>query len=438
LNILGLSGAAGTMTIAGTTLEFSGSAPVINDSETGSAQTIISAPIDLGANLTIQGSSSRPLNLSGLISDSGSLTISNASAAVTISGASNTYSGGTTVTLGGLLTSATGAVGSGAISLGGNSKWTIETVAQSYSNNITVTSTGTTIDGQNTATLSGTVSLGGQLILRDANNAGTARSISGLISGTGSIVKNDAGSSTAYWVLSNNNTYSGATSVNQGELAVTGTTSGQGSYAVGSLSGVSGTLSGNGTIGLAAGKTVTIGNSSSQQAYLAPTDATGSSTTIGTLTFNWASANAANAVNIGTASNIGELFLNIGSAGSSGEIVVGSSAVAGAFNINGNTSTLALSGTFDGSNYVVANYFGTLTGFFGTLVVNGTQQASDTSFTSNGYSYNVEYGVADADGGSDIELLAAPEPSVTLLLGVGLLGFGLLRWIRRRESSVKI
>jgi autotransporter-associated beta strand protein len=430
------------MTISGNQLQFSGTTPVINDNQTGSAQVLISANVDLGGNLIVQGTGSRTLSFSGILSD-GSLTISNSTGNVALANGSNSYTGGTTVTAGGLLTSAAGALSSGAISLGGNSKWTMQTVAQSYSNNITVTSSGTTIDGQNTDALSGTIALGGSLTLRIGNNAGTYRTISGLISGAGSITKNDLGASNAYWVLSNNNTYAGTTTVSQGELAVTGTTSGQGSYTVGGASGISGTLSGNGTIGLALGKTVTVGTSATGTAILAPTDSTGSNTTIGTLTFNWAGTSGTNAVNIGTATSLGELFLNIGAGGSSSEIVVGSnSGPTGSFNI-GAASTLSLNGltgAFDGSNYIIANYFGTEGGTFGTLIVNGTTQASPTSFVASGYSYTVTYGVTDANGGSDIELLATavPEPSVALLLGAGLLGFGLLRSVRRRESSVDI
>jgi hypothetical protein len=50
------------------------------------------------------------------------------------------------------------------------------------------------------------------------------------------------------------------------------------------------------------------------------------------------------------------------------------------------------------------------TGTFATLTLNGTTQASATSFTANGYNYAVDYNVPDGSA-FDIDLVAVPEPS---------------------------
>ncbi|HEY8966805.1 MAG TPA: autotransporter-associated beta strand repeat-containing protein [Candidatus Methylacidiphilales bacterium] len=437
LNILTFGGSAGTEVLAGTQLQFVANAslnPVIN--QNGTATVTVSAPIDMANDLTLQGAGTGGMLFSGVVSGNSQLIINETGNANVTLSASNTYSGGTTLTKGSLITQATGALGTGTVSLA--SKWTINTNAQTFSNAVSLAGAAT-IDGQSAATLSGNIALGSSaLTLRSSNATGTVRTVSGVISGAGSVTKND--NLGAYWILSGNNTYTGTTTANQGKLAVTGTTSGQGNYVVGSTSATtSATLAGNGTIGLAAGKTVTVVGSTSaaSAAFLAPSDATGADATVGTLAFVWAGANAANQLTIGNGSNQGVFAVDVAGSGSSDRLVLGSTAVTATLNLGSASDTLALNslaGAFDGSTYTILNYFGTLTGTFDTLTLNGVTQSSATSFTANGTTYNVVYGVVDPLGGYDIQLQAVPEPGTLWLLAAA----GLV-WIaaRRRLGSDK-
>ena len=433
LNILALNSSAGAavgdnQTIAASSssdyLEFvanGGTNPTLNINNTGNF--VISANIDLAANLTIGGTTSSAtttLYLNGAIDDSGSLTVANNNYTV-ILGSTNTYSGGT-IFNGALISSyAAGAMGSGPITMtGSGGKWTITSVNQSYTNNITLNAA--TIEGDTTDTLSGSITDSGTLTLRQTATGSTVvGTISNTISGAGNLVKNDQGSPNG-WVLSGNNTYTGTTTVNAGKLSITGTTSGQGNYSVTGNTGSAlyGILGGNGTIGLAAGKNVTVNGATSELAQLAPTDSTGANSTIGNLTVNWASTNAGNAVTLGALSTY---LVDVVGSSSSDELTVGTSSITGSFTLtSGVTLSLnTLTGAFDGSTYTIAHYFGTLTGTFTTLVLNGVTQGSASAFNApySNQTYDVVYGVADS-GGYDIQLQAAPEPSTLAILTLGL------------------
>ena len=428
LNILGLSGTSGTGTIAatsGNSLRFVSNGvttPTINLSGNGSYT--ISAPVEFLNNMTVTGATGTTggMNFTGVVSGAGKLSFNNlGSGALTLSN-SNSYSGGTEILKGSFITRATGAIGSGSFSIGGNGKWTINNVSQSYSNAITVASTGGTIDTQTTASLSGDVALGGSLTLR-SSTSGAVGTMSGILSGTGSITKND---NTGSWILSKNNSYTGTTTVGGGTLVISGSTSGQGNYTVNGTSTGSGILSGNGTIGLASAKTLTVSAATGYVATLGPSDATGTLASVGTMVVNWASTNGSNKLTLGANSIFAA---DIGTLGNSDRLVVGSNSVTGAFDLSSASDTLslnAITGGFDGSSYIIANYFGVLSGTFDTLSVNGVTQASNTSFSINGYNYAVSYNVANVNGGYDI-VVAVPEPSTVFLLSGGLLAVALLR-----------
>ena len=150
--------------------------------------------------LVINSSSNQTLD--GIISGTGSLTKAGAGA-LTLSNA-NTYSGTTTVSAGTL--NMTGTL----------SDSTAVTVNSGATYIVNTSDTIASLAGAGNAVLNANLTFGN----------GVDTTVSGIISGTGSLIKQ--GNSTV--TLSNANTYSGTTTINVGSLAITGTL-GNGSYA---------------------------------------------------------------------------------------------------------------------------------------------------------------------------------------------------------------
>jgi autotransporter-associated beta strand protein len=449
LNILSFgtgSGTSGADTVAISTdeLQFEANAsvnPVINLNDTYNES--ISAPVDMEANLTIQGSSAGIFTLSGALTGPSAYTLTkSASNQVDITHASNMYTGGTSITAGILLVSANNALGSGTISIGGSAGPKLQLYGSgsnsyTYDNDLVVTGGNAAIEADYNSTISGpgtvasSIASGDTLTLQN-NSSGAVGTITNAIGGAGALVRGN--SQAGSWVLSGNNTYTGTTTVSAGLLAITGITSGQGSYSVGGAAATAGILTGSGTIGLAAGKSLTVAGyagSSAGNAILEPTSNTGAAGTIGTLTV--LSAGTGSMVTLG---NLSTLSITV-AASSNSELVVGSLTVPVAFTIS-STSTLALTGTFGGGNYTIANYFGALAGTgFGTITVNGSSVGS--VFTANGYMYDVSYTFSDMDGGTDIELVAVPEPSsiagILALLALMICAHPRGRYLLRRALS---
>lgn len=157
-------------------------------------------------------------------------------------------------------------------------------------------------------------------------------------SSAGGIVKTGAG---VLQLASPNgtNTYTGATTVSNGTLLVSCSSVGQGDYVVAPA----GTLGGNGTIGLASGKTILVNG------RLAP----GNLDEIATLTVTGAGSNAV------TFGNGGELVIDL--AGTSNDKL----AVNGSLDLSDTLDKVTVTGTGPkGFPHVIATYTGTRTGTF--------------------------------------------------------------------------
>ncbi|MEN9974219.1 MAG: hypothetical protein RLZZ282_225, partial [Verrucomicrobiota bacterium] len=114
-NVNQLVFSAPTITLDGQSLQFAGLAPAIVQS--GAAPVTISNALNLGAGMTVGGSGAGAVTLDGTISG-GSLT-KLSPGSLTLSGA-NTYSGGTTISNGMLTIGARTALGSGPVTLAGD------------------------------------------------------------------------------------------------------------------------------------------------------------------------------------------------------------------------------------------------------------------------------------------------------------------------------
>ncbi len=160
---------------------------------TGGAHTI-SAPVTLASNLVITNTSVS-ITLSGVISGTGSVNV--IGPALTVYGGANTYSGGTTITSGTLQCSAANVMPpTGAVAMSGG-------VFSLFGNN------------QAIGTLSGTsnVSLGSGVLTTTTTTTST---YSGVIFGTGGLTVTGGGALN----LTNNNTYSGGTTITSGTLRI--------------------------------------------------------------------------------------------------------------------------------------------------------------------------------------------------------------------------
>lgn len=382
-----LGAANGAVTLNGGTLQLNGSGPFYHSPSTRNFVLGTS-----GGTLDIP----HPVNIDGVISGSGALTVTGAASLALVG--DNTYTGGTIVHGDGLFIGFGGTTGSilGNVALGSDashpalfafqrtdditfdgviSGWGV--VGQFQTGKLTLTGNNTFVGAAEIQPGNGTLAVGADVNLGNASNIvelghgatlqflgsfsstrtiqvgiggspgndfsiidthGNAVSLSGVVSG-GSLSKAGAGTLT----LSGTNTYGGATTVDGGTLAVNGSIAASSGVTVNS----GGTLGGTGTVGVttvASGGTLAPGNS------------------IGTL-------------HIG-----GDLTLALGS---HYVVEVSSSAadealVAGAVFISGDL-TLVASGALAAGHYTLINATGALSGTFSAVTLSGVF----TGFTTN-------------------------------------------------------
>ena len=269
-------------------------------------------------------------------------------------------------------------------------------------------------------------------------NSSRAQTLSGVISGAGSLEKDNSSTLT----LSGDNTYSGNTTVSAGTLALTGTTNNISSSAIidvtsGATLDVSGlssgfelagsqTISGSGTVvgdmTIGSGSVLSPGNSPGTLSQ------TGDQTWTDGGTYLWEiNATADASGTIGTDPGwdwidiTGSLDLtNLGTGGFTIDIdSLTSGNVAG--NADGFDSYTKADGIFDYS-FIIASASGGITDF----------SADKFSFDSSGFSNapGWDWQIKLSGGDLVLEAYAVPEPSSTALLGLG----GLALMLRRKRS----
>ncbi|HXV74595.1 MAG TPA: autotransporter-associated beta strand repeat-containing protein, partial [Sphingomonadales bacterium] len=343
----------GTVTIDNSTavLEFGDSveianAFVLNTNSTFSTLTfnteeaLLNGTVALGSNTLslVAVGPSDVLSLTGVISGTGALTVSG-TGIVSLSGA-NTFSGGITITEGTSLgADSSGAFGTGTVTINHADAILGFNVGVNVANNVVLlTNAEFTKIGNigGTGQLSGNVNLNANVLSLTAINPSERLLLSGVISGTGSVTVDGAGTV----ILSGANTYTGGTTVESGgNLQMNGSIVGQ--TAVNSL----GTLSGTGTAG-----SVTV------DGRIAPGlnggTSIGTLSTTGNVTFNSGSSLAVNLAPDGSSD-----LLNVG----------GTTSINSGATIN---ATLALTSFTVGQTYTVLDSTGAISGSFGSVVSN--------------------------------------------------------------------
>jgi len=223
----------GTFDLNGQNQQIAGLVSTAGTNSTASKNTVTSAT---AATLTISGNGTYSYG-DGTTQNSGIITgaialVKTGVGSQTFADA-NTYTGGTTVTNGNLTVNTGGTIGASTGNLGVSAANGVTTALYLNVDQTVGNLTGT-VAGTGTATI--TIGSGNTLTVNQSANTTFAGAIAG--SG-GKLTKNGTGSLT----LSGTHSYTGATTITQGTLNVTG------SLNSGSAVSVSGTLSGNGTVG---------------------------------------------------------------------------------------------------------------------------------------------------------------------------------------------
>jgi autotransporter-associated beta strand protein len=368
------SSATGSYVLTGNAFT-SGADGIVNNSS--SAQTV-SSNLTLGAAQTFNAASGA-LSFNGTINAGSNVLTVNGSNAVTINGAIS----GTGASL--------AKSGAGNLTLGG---------INTYSGGTTI-SAGRLIG--TTSSLQGAITNNSALEFAQAS-AGT---YSGNMGGSGSFTKTGAGK----LIISGISTYTGATAVNEGSLAVNGSL-GNTSVSVGSNATLQGSGSIGGSVTISSAGTLSPGNSIESLA-------------MGALT-------------LGSGSNFIQEVDSTATVGAQADLVV----VNGDLNIANGTATLTLTELVGSWNWVndtkftMINYSGTWNG--GLFVMNGDILKDDSNIIiADGKGWWINYN--DTSGGSNysseqiyskfVTLTAIPEPSVVTLGGLGA-----LLLLRRRRS----
>jgi outer membrane autotransporter protein len=289
----------------------------------GTAQTVASlagtgGTIDMATfGLTVDGSAST--SYGGIITSSGGDLTKAGSGTLTLTGA-NTYTGGTDLDAGAIAVGNNSALGSGPLNM----------------------AAGTTLQAASGVSLGNAIVLAGSDTV-DTN--GNAMTLSGVISGAGSLTKIGSGTLT----LSGTNIYAGGTTVSAGTLALTGSIAGNATVNTGA------TLSGTGTVG--GGLTVS--------GTIAP----------GSGSFGTLSVGGAYTQNAGSTYTV-----KVNAAGANDRISVTGGATLG----GGTVSVLAASGTYGRSTtYTILSATGGVAGTYSGVTSNLAFLTPSLSYSAN-------------------------------------------------------
>ena len=347
-------------TIAGTGV--GGTGALVNTGVTISNGTAQASNITLSADATIGGSGNWALltnayNATQLDLAGFTLTKSGAN---TIGLVSTTTTAGTVNIASGTL--ALGVTNGGSGVNGSASAFTLDDTSGANLSVVRSSSVGSLAGG---GTTGGNVSLAGGTTLT-AGALGTDTVYAGVISGSGNLTKDGAGTMTL--TATNTNTYTGTTTVNAGTLLVNGTHNGGSDYSV-----AGGILGGTGTINLANGESVT-----STGGAVAPGDPNAVGGPIGTLTITGNDTDSStnpNTVEIGGPYNVDVDGANNDQLNVMGTVTLGGSA-------SNTLNITTISAATPGSTIVIINNDGTdqVMGTFDSLPEGSTVMVGPDSY----------------------------------------------------------
>ena len=332
-----------------------------------------SGAVELASGITLTTGDSGDDTISGIVSGDGSLTKAG-SGTLTLS-ATNTYTGDTTISAGTLTVS-------GALA-------DTTDVINSGTYDVDVTDTIQSLSG------SGVVELATGITLTTGD--GGDDTVSGVISGAGSLTKVGAGTLT----FSGNNTYTGDTTISAGTLTVSGTLAdttdviNSGTYDVDATDTVQ-SLSGSGAVELASGITLTTGDAGDDTISGVISGAgsftkagSGILTLSGSNTYTGSTTLSAGTILISASNNIGA---TPGSADADNIIFTGGTLnTSGTFSLGSNKGiTMTSSGTINTNSSTTLTYAGIITGSgsitkagAGALILSGDNTYSgDTTITT--------------------------------------------------------
>jgi autotransporter-associated beta strand protein len=252
---------ANTLTLNGTGINSGGA--LVNSVTDGTSGTQFSGNVILNSDSSI-GTVAGRINLLGIVSGSGALTINGRSdqAGVLIFAGLNTYTGGTIVRGGTLRANSATAFGTSSITV--NSGSALDLNGQTMTSTGALTLNGIGITDTNPRRAAGALlnantqaaSFAGGVILATASSIGTAAgaiTLSGVVSGGGALTINGRDQANGTITLSGTNTYTGDTTVSAGIFRLVGT---------GSLGGATYTYAGN--VSIASGASLVFASSTNQ------------------------------------------------------------------------------------------------------------------------------------------------------------------------------
>ena len=472
-NALG-SAAAGTTVNAGATLALN-NLTIASEPLTLNGGTLSRAAgnprwngtVDLASTSTVTGATGT-LTLGGVVSGIGGLTKTGAGT-VMLSG-NNTYAGVTTVNAGTLRVNNVNALGSAAAGT------TVNAGATLAMSGLAVATEALTLNGGTLSRAAGNPAWNGTVDLASTSTvtgAGTL-TLGNVVSGIGGLTKTGGGTV----VLSGNNTYAGATSVNAGTLRVNhvnalgaagaGTTVNAGGILAlnnftvaaepltlngGTLSRAAGNPTWNGTVNLAAatntvtggGGTLTIGGVVSGAGGIAKTGAAtlvlsasntyGGPTAINAGTLRVAGGNGIGDASAVTLANVGSAALNLngtnetigslaGGGAAGGNVVLG----AGTLTTGGNDTSTTYSGVISGSGGLAKNGTGMLTLGRANTYTGATTVNAGTLTAANAAALGTVAGGTTVNAGATLNIAGVAIGAETVTLnGAGVGGAGALQ-----------
>ena len=458
-------------TVSNVTLATNGTLTFNQDDATTQALTVNNGTTALNGTLTVQvgGGAAAPaaVTLSGILSGGSGNLVKIGSGQLTLSG-SNSFNG-LTIKNGTLESRATTTtLGTGTVTMGGTgSTGATYITGQNNSNAFVINApdSGTVTIGANGAgsgfTMSGGISLNGNLTLQTFNNtiSGTTKAaaiFTGGISGTGNVLLNNDGlaantitiatnavnhtgtltlqgtatgnttisanigsnvtsvtqnSATSRLILSGTNTYTGATTVSAGTLAVNGSLANTSTTV-----GTGGTLQGSGSMGgsvtVQSGGKIAAGNSIESLA-------TGALSLLAGSTFAYEMNNDAAAGVAGDLTAVtGSMTFDVGNAALLTLTELGT----GSWSNGDKLTLLSYSGAWNGGLF---NYASSTLADDSTFTFSGMEWAFNYNDTVAGTNYT-----GDLTGSSFVTMTAIPEPNAAALVG----GLGALALLRRRRN----